>query len=253
MLLQYASDLHLEFPENKAYLKANPLQPLGEILLLAGDLLPFILIDKHADFFNYVSDHFKHTYWIPGNHEYYHFDAATKSGTFCEKIRSNVSLINNQTVILDDARLIFSTLWSKISPQHQLYISSNMNDFHLIKYNGHLFSFEQYNQLHTDSLAFVKNELDQKEPALKNIVVTHHVPTYYHYPEQYKGSLLADAFAVELFDLIERTQPDVWIYGHHHINISDFKISNTLLLTNQLGYVRHQEHLSFETGKTILL
>lgn len=253
MLLQYASDLHLEFPENKRYLKANPLKPTGEVLLLAGDLLPFILIDEHQDFFDYVSDNYQHIYWIPGNHEYYHFDAAAKSDSFCEKIRSNVSLVNNWSVTLNDIQLIFSTLWSKISQQHWWDIERSMNDFHVIKYDGHPFSSDDYNKLHADSLAFVQGELERKEPGLRKIVVTHHVPTYYHYPEQYKGSILADAFTVELFDLIERTKPDVWIYGHHHVNTPDFSINNTQLLTNQLGYVRYQEHLLFEPNKTITL
>lgn len=35
MKVQYCSDLHLEFPVNKKYLKANPTKPEGEILLLA--------------------------------------------------------------------------------------------------------------------------------------------------------------------------------------------------------------------------
>src|SRR2546428_5377608 len=128
MLLQYASDLHLEFPENKAFMKSNPLTPVGEVLLLAGDVLPFVLVDKHKDFFDYVSDNFKHTYWVPGNHEYYHFDAAKKSGAFCEQIRNNVSLVNNWSVGIGGVQLIFSSLWSRLSEANWWEIQRKMND-----------------------------------------------------------------------------------------------------------------------------
>jgi len=56
---------------------------------------------------------FAQTYWLPGNHEYYHFDISKKSVSLNEKIRENVSLVNNITLQHGGARLIFSTLWSK--------------------------------------------------------------------------------------------------------------------------------------------
>ena len=244
MILQYASDLHLEFRENKEFLKSNPLQPKGGVLLLAGDIVPFAVMDMQKDFFKYVSDHFEATYWIPGNHEYYHFDAAKKSGTFNEKIRSNVFLVNNTTIILGDTRFLFSTLWSKIRPALEWQIERQMNDFHVIMYKGNRFSSVPFNHLHNESLLFLTQELEKPFPG-KTVVMTHHLPTLINYPEKYKGNVLNDAFAVELFDLIEAKGPDFWIYGHTHFNTPEFEIGKTKLVTNQLGYVKYGEHSLF--------
>jgi predicted phosphohydrolase len=107
MTIQYASDLHLEMTDNKYFLQDEPLQPVGDLLLLAGDIAPFRFIKEYDWFFDYISNNFKTTYWIPGNHEYYHYDLASKCGSFNEAIRDNIFLVNDYAVTVENARMIF--------------------------------------------------------------------------------------------------------------------------------------------------
>jgi hypothetical protein len=60
------------------------------------------------------------------------------------------------------------------------------------------------------------------------------------------------AFTVELASFIENSPIEYWIYGHSHRNI-DQVTGETNCLTNQLGYVFHNEHLDFDFGKIVEL
>lgn len=95
MLFQYCSDLHIEFPQNRDFLKKKPILPKADVLLLAGDIGLFYEIEKYKDFFCWLSDNFRQTYWVPGNHEYYNFEMTTKSESFSENILKNITLANN--------------------------------------------------------------------------------------------------------------------------------------------------------------
>ena len=63
MTIQYASDLHIEFPENRNFLAQNPIKPVGDVLVLAGDIVPFavelfsLIENSGPDFWIYGHNH----------------------------------------------------------------------------------------------------------------------------------------------------------------------------------------------------
>ena len=65
--------------------------------------------------------------------------------------------------------------------------------------------------------------------------------------DEFKGNSLNNAFMTDLHDFIESSNVDYWIYGHSHRNNPELRIKNTKLITNQLGYVAYNEHLTYRT------
>ena len=249
MKIQYCSDLHLEFPLNKEFIELNPIVPVGDILILAGDIVPFENMDFAKDFFRFCSDNFKKTYWIAGNHEYYHAALDGRVSTFKEEIIKNVFLVNNYTIEREDLRIIFSTLWTKVSPEMAFFVQKGLNDYRIIRDGNSLFSVDRCNDLFEENISYINSAV--KNDNKHNIVVTHHVPTYQHYPSEYLKSKINEAFAVDLDHFIETNSIHSWVFGHHHRNILPFKIGVTNMLTNQLGYMKYGENKGFRVDAVI--
>ena len=185
-----------------------------------------------------------------GNHEFYkYYDIANLHDGFCVEIRKNVHSYYNSVVSMDGVDIIISTLWSSIALENSYYTEQVVSDFRRIMYKGELLTFSEFNNEHRCCLEFIKSAV-VGSTAQKRIVVTHHVPSFLMQCPKFTGSKANGAFTVELKDYIEQSNIDYWIYGHSHYNV-DVKIGNTWCVSNQLGYVFHDEHLNFDSGKTI--
>lgn len=253
MKIQYCSDLHLELKDNSRYIKYNPIEPKGDILILAGDITYRCEEYFKHNFFKYVSDNFKSVYMISGNHEFYKgCDLKIQDKPEMTAILDNVFIINNKSVIIDNTNFIFTTLWSKINAEYELNIKTFITDFKLIKYHSNILTTSDFNRLHEKSLKFLEKAIDENK-LKKMIVVTHHLPSDLCIPEEFKGNSLNSAFATNLSSFIEKSNVDYWIYGHSHRNVPLRKIGKTKLVTNQLGYVAYNENIGYKNDATIVI
>lgn len=246
MIIQYASDLHLEFADNWSHLKRNPLEVTGEILLLAGDI-GYLGDDNYSShpFWDWASENYSQVIITFGNHEFYkYYDISTLQDGFCHEIRDNVKCYYNAIVPVGDIDVIVSTLWAIIEFENSYFTEQCVSDFRRIRYGDRLLSSAEFNREHRRCREFIENSVKASK-ARKKIVLTHHVPSFQMLSKEFVGSKINGAFTVELADYIENSGIDIWIYGHSHRNI-DNKIGNTHILTNQLGYVFANEHHSFD-------
>lgn len=248
--LQIASDLHLEFPDNKKWLDVNPLIPKANILLLAGDIVVDKYKEKAGKFYEKIEGDFSNIISVMGNHEFYKGDVAYAYPSYFKQITGKHIKLNNKSVIIGNVKFIVSVLWSFVLPQHTATIWNTMNDYALIStkdtYGTKIpLAVEATNKYHQISLDFIKSELKKPFDG-KVVVITHHLPSYRLIKPKHAGDPVNSAFATNLDDLIESNpQIALWVCGHSH-DFADIVIGSTRVVANPLGYVLENEHHGFK-------
>lgn len=241
MEIQYASDLHLEFVENRKWLKNNPIIPVAPVLILAGDI---DIIEKgqvkNPFYFKWLSENWDQVLIIPGNHEFYDGGNMKQAFNYSLEIHSNVRYVNNVSIKINQTEIFLSTLWSNCTSLVENYIS----DFKLCKWDNQPYNAEKHNYLHKQSVKWIDDAI-MNSTSLKKVVVTHFVPdqniNVYPKSSDKVSQAISEYFVADIQQYITKWQVDFWIYGHNHWN-NDTQYLNTQFLSNMLGYCGHEEN-----------
>jgi predicted phosphodiesterase len=247
------SDLHLEFRKSKpTYELVNEIIPWDErdkdsILVLAGDITPNR--DQLVELYSQVCSRFPQVIHVAGNHEHYGKDTEEwgPHRDKCKAMFTNLSISyysQAQALELDDAVIIFATLWTSCGdgdPIAELNIG-RMNDFYVIKHRGLRMDTNVMKSFNRQGVREIEGFLS-KFSDKKKIVVTHHLPSYMFCDPRYAGNGLDGLFASNHENLFEGpNKPLAWIFGHTHIPI-EREVNGVQFFCNPLGYPK--EHSGF--------
>jgi len=227
MRIQPVSDLHLEFDEDHGKAFAQSLPVLGDVLVLAGDVLPIRRPPHVVEMLDWFCSRFPRVVYVPGNHEYYKTSPGAASALLASSAREfpNLHLLDGAVTEIDGIRFVGTTLWFPPTADEAEY-RPFLADFSLIE------GFVPWvHEAHARSLAFL-----QQEVRAGDVVVTHFLPHPGSVAPQYEGSPLNRFFlAADAQPLVEERGARLWIHGHTHVSC-DYQVGKTRVICNARGY-----------------
>jgi predicted phosphohydrolase len=243
MKLVYFSDLHLEFiSPNNIQQFINKIPPSkNDICILAGDIGdPYQT--NYSIFMDFITNNFKKTFVITGNHEYYNkTKTVQETNEFLYNYFQqfdNITFLNNSYEIYEDVCFVGTTLWSKITnPKYEICDVTKIPQFNYI----------EYNKLHEISIQFLEDTLQNNTNC---VVITHHVPSDTLTHPKYKNQMLLPYnqwFCCNMDEFIQTNKDKIicWIYGHTHTP-SKALINNVPFLCNPIGYPGENYEFDFQ-------
>jgi len=265
MKVAVASDLHLEFGPLDLQNDEN-----ADVLVLAGDIcvardlkqrdvygvMESTRSSKLHDFFQNVSEKFKHVVYVAGNHEHYDGDFAT---TYT-KLKANLAYLPNLHVLdrecftLDDVTFVGGTMWTDMNnrdPLTMFHIKSMMNDFRGVSNSNRVVTRkvplykkgEDGQYLKNEKGLYIQDGMKHSEsPAMfspedaveefekftqylasvtagldkKCVVVTHHTPSHQSVAPYYKADQLMNGGYHSNLDEFIMDKPNLKLWVHGH-------------------------------------
>ncbi len=230
MKIQYVSDLHLEFKDNKDGLRHMDTD--ADILVIAGDL----------DVGPKVFDHLvglakvKPVIFVYGNHEFYNNKPTwklKKKGRLVAQFNENLHILDKSLVVIDDITFIGATGWIDGSFQDiDIFQYGKYMDFHQV------FGFaSSHNIWGKDDREFIHHAVATSKTKY-NIVVTHFLPLTSCMSDTYENHPYNPCFANSWKWAIDTPKKiDYWIHGHSHEYFRQI-IGETVFCRNPFGYPR---------------
>lgn len=255
MKIKLLSDLHLE-GRRGYWTKPHPWSTFNneDVLVLAGDIaVGTEAVLQAIDYFQ--TQGFEQIVYTLGNHEYYHHDYGMHGELKTAVKAQGVHFLDCEEIIkIQDVSFFGGTLWTTFDhdPIAQAVAKTNINDFRVVKN----WTTEKCAKESTRQQQFIKLAYEQTEG--KKCIVTHFMPAKAAIAERFKvngiESTLNAYFANGLDDWISTLEDTVWLFGHTH-DAMDFKLGNTRLVSNPLGYSNEYtpEFARFVNNKVIEL
>ncbi len=256
MKIRLYDDLHLEFgnPFEIPSLKHDD----DTVLVLAGDIE---LATDAVPFIEKAAERFKAVIYVVGNHEYYYETFPMVPQQIEERLErgnsNNVYVLDSTAVTIDDTRFIGGTLWTDFNngnAMDMMRAQQKMTDYHLIRQIGgaKLIPDVLY-EAHQRTKRFIISELSNREYGNydKQVVVTHHAPSFQCLHGKYRGEDTNPAYASNLEDVILEFQPELWLFGHTHES-TETVIGKTRIYNNPYGYYSDGINPNFDIdGKVV--
>lgn len=276
-VIQYASDLHVEFYTNVQrdadfFRKLLIPAPNADILVLAGDI-GYAEAPITERFIEWCCSNWKYIIWVYGNHEYYNKNSSEQwpnsvmtmadkeqAGIALQERLSNLHILNKGSVIFPEFPeyvFIGATLWTYISEGQYTNLKNIFSDFKYIFSDQTLsegykrFTPEHWAELHDHHKQFLLDELTHytlSSSTRKCIIITHHLPTYEMILDQYKFDDFNYAFASDLNYILDKPQIVAWICGHSH---GQKQILRGPCYLNARGYPNESSQQTYNPSKCI--
>lgn len=242
MLINYFSDVHLEFGEQQ------PPNTDADIIVAAGDIGVF------TQGVEWLKNLKKPVIYVAGNHEFYgneyhHVMATLKA----ECQGSNIQFLDKQQYLFQGIRFLGCTLWADLfieGGEKAEAIGKTLNDFRKIQFKDKQYNPVEFSQLHHEAKQWLAEQLAIPYPG-KTIVVTHHAPTEWSWNDA-PHALKKMAYCNDLKPLFHEYEITAWFHGHVH-NLGDYRIAGARILSNTRGYHGRRVVDGFDINRVIEL